>query len=67
MVWSAPSKDPKTRCNKDGAHHDKFMLNNLVIVEYIPIDIPIQLDLGFKGLEEEYKNIEIPHSKPRGG
>jgi DDE superfamily endonuclease/Helix-turn-helix of DDE superfamily endonuclease len=52
---------------KDGAHHDKSMLDNLVLVEHIPIDIPIQLDLGFKGLEEEYENIEIPHKKPRGG
>ncbi len=52
---------------KDGAHHDKSMLDNLVIVEHIPIDIPIQVDLGFKGLEEEYENIEIPHKKPRGG
>jgi len=52
---------------KDGAHHDKSMLDNSVIIEHIPIDIPIHVDLGFKGLEEEYENIEIPHKKPRGG
>lgn len=52
---------------KDGSHHDKSMLDGLVIAEHIPIDIPIQVDLGFKGLEEEYENIEIPHKKPRGG
>ncbi len=52
---------------KNGSHHDKSMLDSLVIAEHIPIDIPIQVDLGFKGLEEEYENIEIPHKKPRGG
>ena len=52
---------------KDGSHHDKSMLDCLVIAEHIPIDIPIQVDLGFKGLEDEYENIEIPHKKPRGG
>ena len=52
---------------KDGSHHDKSILDCLVIAEHIPMDIPIQVDLGFKGLEEEYENIEIPHKKPRGG
>ena len=28
--------------------------------------MPIQVDLGFKGLEDEYENIEIPIKKPRG-
>jgi hypothetical protein len=52
---------------KDGSHHDKSMLDNLVIAEHIPIDVPIQIDLGFKGFENEYENIELPHKKPRGG
>ena len=52
---------------KDGSHHDKSMLDGLVLAEHIPVDIPIQVDLGFKGLEREYENIEIPHKKPRGG
>jgi hypothetical protein len=52
---------------KDGGHHDKSILDNLVIAEHIPIDIPIQVDLGFKGWEGEYENIELPHKKPRGG
>jgi len=52
---------------KDGSHHDKSMLDCLVLAEHIPIDIPIQVDLGFKGFEDEYENIEIPHKRPRGG
>lgn len=52
---------------KDGSHHDKSILDCSVIAEHIPIDIPIQVDLGFKGLEDEYENVEIPHKKPRGG
>jgi hypothetical protein len=52
---------------KDGRHHDKSMLDCSVIAEHIPIEIPIQVDLGFKGFEDEYENIQIPHKKPRGG
>ena len=52
---------------KDGSHHDKSMLDCLVLAEHIPVDIPIQADLGFKGMEGEYENVEIPHKKPRGG
>jgi hypothetical protein len=52
---------------KDGSFHDKTMLDNSVIAEHIPIDVPIQVDLGFKGFENEYENIELPHKKPRGG
>ena len=52
---------------KDGSHHDKSMLDCIMLVEHIPTDIPIQVDLGFKGLEDEYENIEIPYKKPRGG
>ena len=52
---------------QDGSFHDKSMLDCSVIAEHIPIDVPIQVDLGFKGFEDEYENIEIPHKKPRGG
>jgi hypothetical protein len=30
-------------------------------------DIPIEVDLGFPGLQSEYTNLHIPHKKPRGG
>lgn len=52
---------------QDGKFHDKCLLDASVLVENIPVDIPIQVDLGFKGLEAEYDNIEIPHKKPKGG
>ena len=52
---------------QDGKFHDKCLLDASILVESIPQDIPIQGDLGLKGLEEEYDNIEIPHKKPKGG
>lgn len=51
----------------DGSVHDKSILDCIELAEHIPIDVPIQVDLGFKGFESEYENIEIPHKKPRGG
>jgi hypothetical protein len=51
----------------DGKFHDKCLLDCLTLVEHVPDDIPIQADLGFKGLEEEYENIHLPHKRPRGG
>ena len=30
-------------------------------------EIPIELDLGFLGVQKQYDNIRIPHKKPRGG
>lgn len=52
---------------QDGKFHDKCLLDCSTIAEHIPDEIPIQVDLGFKGLEEEYENIQLPHKKPRGG
>lgn len=45
----------------------KCLLDCSILVEHIPDDMPIQADLGFKGLEDEYENIHLPHKKPRGG
>jgi hypothetical protein len=33
----------------------------------IPDEIPIELDLGFLGVDKQYDNIHIPHNKPKGG
>ena len=52
---------------QDGKFHDKCLLDASILVENIPKEIPIQVDLGLKGLEAEYDNIEIPHKKPKGG
>ena len=50
-----------------GAVHDKKDLDDNDIVPHIPEDIPIEVDLGYKGLENEYDGITIPHKKPRKG
>jgi DDE superfamily endonuclease/Helix-turn-helix of DDE superfamily endonuclease len=51
---------------REGKVHDKRLLNEEGTVA-IPDDIPIEVDLGFQGLDKEYENIRIPHKKPRGG
>ena len=51
---------------KYGSFHDKNILDNSLIAEHIPIDVPTQVDLGFKDMEDEYENIEIPIKKPKG-
>jgi hypothetical protein len=33
----------------------------------VPDEIPIELDLGFLGVDQQYDNIYIPHRKPKGG
>lgn len=32
----------------------------------IPDEIPIEGDLGFQGLQNEFVNIRLPHKKPKG-
>lgn len=52
---------------REGKLHDKRFHNEDNIAEHIPDQIPIEVDLGFQGLQNEYVNIKIPHKKPRGG
>lgn len=52
---------------REGKVHDKRLLDEEGMVEGIPDDISIAVDLGFLGLQKEYDNVEIPHKKPRGG
>ena len=52
---------------REGKVHDKRLLDEEGMAEWIPEMIPIAVDLGFLGLQKEYENIEIPHKKPRGG
>lgn len=52
---------------REGKVHDKRLLDEEEIVEGIPDEIVVAVDLGFLGLQKEYDNIEIPHKKPRGG
>jgi DDE superfamily endonuclease/Helix-turn-helix of DDE superfamily endonuclease len=51
---------------RPGSVHDKRQLAEEPIVENIPEDVPIEGDLGFQGLQNEYENIHLPHKKPRG-
>jgi hypothetical protein len=46
--------------------HDKKQLDEEKTVENIPGEIPIEGDLGFQGLQNEFENIHLPHKKPKG-
>lgn len=50
-----------------GTIHDKRLLDQEELALSIPEAIPIEVGLGFQGLQNEFVNIEIPHKKPRGG
>ncbi|WP_347277615.1 MULTISPECIES: transposase family protein [Leptolyngbya] len=51
----------------EGKLHDQRFEVEEEIAFHIPDEIPIEVDLGFQGLQSEYTNIRIPHKKPRGG
>lgn len=51
---------------RPGRVHDKRQLDEEEIVSYIPEEIPVEGDLGFQGLQNEFENIHLPHKKPRG-
>ena len=51
---------------RPGKVHDKRQLDEAEIVEAIPEEIPIEGDLGFQGLQNEFENIHLPHKKPKG-
>lgn len=52
---------------RPGAVHDKKDLDDNDIVPNIPDQIPIEVDLGYKGLDKDYGGIIIPHKKTRNG
>jgi hypothetical protein len=52
---------------REGKVHDKRLLDEEGMARGVPDEIPIAVDLGFLGLQNQYDNIEIPHKKPRGG
>ena len=47
--------------------HDKKFHDESDIAGSVPDEIPIELDLGFVGVDKQYDNIYIPHKKPKGG
>lgn len=52
---------------RDGKIDDQRLLDEEAVVAAIPDAIPVEVDLGFQGLQKEYVNILIGHKKPRGG
>lgn len=52
---------------REGKLHDKRFEAEEEIAFHIPDQIPIEVDLGFQGLQSHYINIRIPHKKPKGG
>ena len=52
---------------REGKLHDKRLHDEDDIAGSVPDAIPIEVDLGFLGLQKEYNNIHLPHKKPRGG
>lgn len=52
---------------REGKLHDKKFHDQEDIAGHVPTEIPIELDLGFLGVNKQYDNIRIPHKKPKGG
>ena len=52
---------------REGKLHDQKFHDKEDIAGGIPDEIPIELDLGFLGVDKQYANIRIPHKKPKGG
>lgn len=51
---------------REGKLHDKRFHDQADLAGCIPDEIPIEVDLGFLGLQKEYVNIHLPHKKPKG-
>jgi hypothetical protein len=49
-----------------GKIHDKRQLDEADLVGNIPDEVPVEGDLGFQGLQNEFVNIRLPHKKPKG-
>ncbi len=52
---------------REGKLHDKKFHDEEDIAGRVPDEIPIELDLGFLGVDKQYDNICIPHKKPKKG
>jgi hypothetical protein len=51
---------------RPGRVHDKRQLDEEDLVGNIPDEIPVEGDLAFQGLQNEFDNIHLPHKKLRG-
>lgn len=52
---------------REGKLHDKRFHEQDDIAGNVPDEIPIEVDLGFQGLQNQYENIHLPHKKPKWG
>jgi hypothetical protein len=52
---------------REGKLHDQKFHDEEDLAGSIPDEIPIELDLGFLGVDKQYDNIRIPHKKFQGG
>ncbi|NEQ77457.1 MAG: transposase [Okeania sp. SIO2C9] len=51
---------------REGKVHDKRQLDEEKLVDFVPDEVKIHVDLGFQGLQKEFVNIKIPTKKPKG-
>ena len=52
---------------REGKVHDKRAHDEDDFVGSIRLEIPIEADSGFLGLQKQYENIHLPHKKPKDG
>lgn len=52
---------------REGKLHDKKFHDEDDMIGSVPDEIPVELDLGFLGVDKQYDNVHIPHKKPKGG
>ncbi len=52
---------------REGKLHDKKFHDKDNIAGSVPDEIPMEVDLGFLGVDQRYDNICIPHKRLRGG
>lgn len=50
---------------REGKLHDKSFHDQDDLAGNVPDQIPIEVDLGFQGLQNQYENIRLPRKKPR--
>ncbi|KAM3090134.1 transposase family protein [Phormidesmis sp. 146-12] len=51
---------------RPGKIHDKRQLDEADLVGNIPDEVPVEGDLGFQGLQNEFVNIHLPHKRSKG-
>lgn len=50
---------------REGKVHDKRLLDETQLVDAIPPEVSIAVDLGFQGIQAQHDNIRIGHKKPK--